>query len=483
MKKYNRTVFSGACLALAMVAAPLAAHAEGPSINVRTDLRAQVIGEDNADLGVLSNEPTDSEALEAKVKVDGNVTDNISFLVEFRGVKNYGSGGSVDTDTGEAAGRKDFLELRQYWVQVDNLFGDYSPFAVRAGRQRIKEDRGLWWNRDLDAVSLMYDATLFDAQLTVGQNLAEYRTSDDSFLQDDQDILRVLGETSWQWRYGQFLESRFAYQNDYSGMESAGIIIPSDDRDESDADLFWFGVRAQGDLGGLQPKLEPTRVNYRVDVMGVTGHDEVQSSTSGPGSNRTVTGVSDKDVLGWALDAEVNVPVPVSVASQEPVFILGYAFGSGDDDSTDGTDHAFRQTGLDGNTSRPGTASGSIHNYGSVLRPDLSNIHVMTAGVVVPVSQASDVTGLYHYYRLDEKATSLSTSGIDASLNGTDKGLGQGLDVMFNSNLTKEFGLPDQTVERVDFKATLGAFRGGNAYGAGDGETAVRGQVELRFRF
>lgn len=486
MRKYRNSAFSGTCLALAMLVVPVSARADmefGP-VKVRTDIKAQASGEDHMDLGTASNDPADSEALEARVQVSGDITDNVSFFLQARGVKNYGSGGSVDSDTGEAAGRDDFLEWRQSWIEFDNLFdGVYSPFSIRVGRQRVKEDRGLWWNRDLDAASLRYDATLFNAHLTVGQNLAEYRTSNDTFGQDDQDILRVLGEAAWQWQYGQYIEGRFAYQNDYSGMEDAGSLISSSDRDDSDAKLFWAGLRLKGDVGGLRPELEKTKVNYRFDLMAVSGKDEVQSSTSGPGDLRTVTGTQDMDVFGWALDAEVGVPLPISIAEQKPIFILGYAFGSGDDDTTDNTDNGFRQTGLDGNTARPGNSTGSLHNYGSVLRPDLSNIHILTAGLTVPVTGATDISTLYHYYRLDEKATSLASSGIDATLNGTDTDLGQALDLMMNVNVTDEFGLPSDHVDRVDFKATVGAFRAGEAYASGEDETAVRGQVELRFRF
>jgi alginate production protein len=351
---------------------------------------------------------------------------------------------------------------------------------VRFGRQRVKEDRGLWWNRDFDAISVIYDASLFEGKLTVGQNLAEYRTSNDTFNQDNQDIFRVLAETSWQWKYGQYFETRFAYQHDYSEMENVGSIINGTDRDESDADLFWGGVRVKGDIGGLRPELEKTRVNYRVDLMAVAGSDDVQTSTSGPGDRRTVSALQENDVFGWGLDAELSVPLPVPT---KPLLILGYAFGSGDEDSTDTDDDAFRQTGLDGNTSRPGIATGSLHNYGSILRPDLSNIHIVTAGLTIPFTPATDLTTMYHFYHLDEEDASIPTSGIDAPLNGTDSELGHGLDVMLNMDLTKQFGIPDETINRVALKTTLGAFKAGEAYGLGEDETAYRGQVELRFRF
>lgn len=455
------------------------AFAESPSVKISGDVKAQATYLSNDDLGTGSSDPRDSEALEAKVKVGGKVTDKVSFLLEARGVKNYGEGGTIDSDTGEATSRKDFLELRQYWVDYSDLFG-VAPLSVRLGRQRFQEQRSLWWNRDLDALRVAYDATLMKAFIAVGQNLADYRTSDDSFDESDEDILRVLGQSSYQWKPDQYLEGRILFQNDYSGLEDIGSLIPENDTDDTDSRLVWAGIRLKGDPSSFGMDDKKSLLNYRLDVLAVGGKDDQQTLGAGPAGFRTVTGTDDKDVFGWAVDAGVEIPLPII---SDPVLLLGYAYGSGDDDNSDGRDHAFRQTGLDGNTSRAGISSGSLYNYGSVLRPDLSNIHIATVGVTVPLFTASDISTVYHYYRLDDEATSLATSGIDAPLNGQDNDLGHALDIVLNVNVSKELNFQQDPIKGVSFKTIVGGFRSGEAYGDAKDETAFRGQMEMSVKF
>lgn len=481
MRKTNsRIALSSIYIILLATVSLTSARAEMPEIKIKSGVKAQAAYENDMDLGTADQGSTDSEVLEGKVTVSGKITDKISTNIEARAVKNYGEGGSIDSETGEAQGQEDFAELRQYWLQYKGLT-DELPLSLRVGRQRVREDRSLWWNRDLDAASLIYDATLLSGFLTVGQNLREYRTSGDSFNEDDQGILRILGQTSWQWKQGHFFETRVAYQDDHSGLNHVGYSLEAGDRDDSDADLLWAGIRTTGQFGCSNDCEGQDRIGYRADVIYLTGSEDLETTGAGVNGLRTVTGSSDQDVSAWAADVGLDVPVPV--AGVTPVLTFGYAFGSGDDNPADGDDNAFRQTGLDGNTSRLAGASSTSYNYGSVLRPDLSNIHILTAGVVLPVFTASDVSAKYHYYRLSEDATSLATSGITAPLNGSDKDLGHGIDVMLNVDVSEEFGIKRRGFDNIDFKTTLGAFKAGEAYGSADDETALRGQMDLSFRF
>lgn len=480
MRKTNsRIALTSIYIFLLATGSTFPALAEMPDFKIKSSVKTELLYEDGMDLGTTNQKSTDSEVLEGKVTVSGNLTDHISMNVEARGVENYGAGGSIDSETGEAQGQEDFAELRQYWLQYKGFTQDL-PLSLRVGRQRIREDRSLWWNRDLDAVSLIYDATLLKGFLTVGQDLTEYRTSGDSFNEDDQDVLRILGQTSWQWQPGHFFETRVAYQNDHSGLNHVGYNLEAGDRDDSDADLLWAGIRSAGKFGCGVCQGENS-LGYRADLVYLTGSEDLELTGAGANGLRTVTGSTDQDVNAWAMDLGLDVPVPIAGAA--PVLTFGYAFGSGDDNASDGEDNAFRQTGLDGNTSRMNGANSTSYNYGSVLRPDLSNIHILTAGVVFPVFKASDISGMYHYYRLSEDATSLATSGISAALNGTDKSLGQGLDVMLNVDVSQEFGIKRKYLDNIDFKTTLGAFKAGDAYGSADGETAYRGQFDLSFKF
>ncbi len=482
MTKLKTCLLASAC----MIFAGHAHAADAPkdtgsflqNVKISGSLKGQYLGDDNFDLGTASENYQNSESLEGKMRITAPLTDTTTVFGEVRGLKNYGDGGSIDLETGEASGTDDFLELRQLWVQEDQLFGNL-PWSIRVGRQRFTEPYALWWNRDFDAVRVIYDTTLFSGYLAVGENLLSYRTSGDDFLKRNEDVFRVLGETSWQYTYNHFFETRFSMQDDHSGMENPGETVSTDNRDSEDGDLYWAGVRFKGAVPSVLP--QANAMQYRVDLMGVTGQSKTQQTIAGPGSRRTVTGSEEKDVLGWALDAGINVPLPVY---DNPLLILDYAYGSGDDDSSDGTDHAFRQTGLDSNSSRLGISSGTIYQYGFALRPDLSNIHIFTIGLGIPVFNASDLTGLYHYYRLADEATGLASNGINADVNGDDHYLGQGADLALNVNVGQELNMPAGVLKGVTFKTMVGVFKAGDAFGPeGDDEMATRGLMELQFRF
>ena len=273
MKKISLCVaLTGICSVFLCSAYANPAAADSSNIKYKAHLKGQYTYNENNDLDTLDAKSQRSENIEFKASVYGDINEDFSFLTEARAVKNYGDGGSIDSDTGEAAGRDDFVELRQYWLEYSGL-SQFVPLSLRAGRQRIRESRSLWWNRDLDAVSLIYDATLFSGFLSVGENLTEYRSSSDVFNRDDENLLRVLGQTSWQWKQNNFLEARFAFQDDHSGIESVGAQVPSDDEDDEDSDLFWFGARATGEIEFPQSKPIET-ISYRADIIGLTGSQD-----------------------------------------------------------------------------------------------------------------------------------------------------------------------------------------------------------------
>jgi hypothetical protein len=449
-----------------------AARADDHAPKITTTLRSQAVWDSNSDLGSRDRGTRSGQFLEAKVRATGFLGEKIKFLWEGRGVKNFGEAAAEDPVTGDPLGNEDFLEWRQSWVE----FTSASPLSLRFGRQRFAEPYSIWWNRDSDAGRLIYTSPKFNAFLAGGQNLTAYRTSGDDFNADDEDIARILGETSWQWRDNQFAEARFAFENDYSGTKSIGSLEPRDDRDDSDAKLYWAGFRLSGHLPSSQDKEN----SYRVDVMGVNGKDKQTSTTSGPGNYRTITGTRERDVMGWAVDAGANIHIPFV---PKAALILGYAYGSGDDDPADGTDNGFRQTGLHSNYSRPGQSLNTLHNYGSAFRPELTNLSIASLGFNLPFLKASDFSIIYRYYRLNDKHGELGDTAIDAPLTGNSNDIGNGLDIMADMNISKELGWKDPALSNLVLKTTFGVFRAGNAYGTREGETALRGIVELTKRF
>ena len=456
-----------------------AAHASVPEFEIGGQARIQGIFENNRDLDTRDTNTAQSLALDVQPDLKVIFTDEISAYVEGRFVKILGDDG-VQDDDGQISAADQFAELREAWVNFDRVFDIY-PLSVKVGHQRIREDRNLFWNDDLDAIKISYDTTRFKTDIGVINNFAAYRSSDEDYLEDDEKRFRAFAQTSWLYKPEHRLEFRGLYENDYSGRESIGDLVVSDNRDDTDYDLFWTGIRATGDF--IAPAKSCSNIRYRADLIGVFGEETVQSTaaTADP-MFRSVTGHQTNDVRAWALDAGVDIKLNNSA---KPVLTLNYAYGSGDDDPTDGTNTAYRDSDMNGYTSRYGAVSKSIHNYGEAYRPDLSNIHVLTAGIGMPVFKSGDASLFYHHYIRDDEQSGLGSTRVQASPNNTDNNLGQEIDFAFNIDLQKQFERAVPLAEKTRFSFTSGVFLPGDAYnvtGAND-DPVVRIRAELSFKF
>lgn len=456
---------------------PANAAEEKSKVEVRGQLALQYITDESRDLGALNQDRTESFSEQAQMDVNAKLTPDIIGYFEGRALNIDGESG-FDDDTGEnlSAGQS-FVEMRQLWLRWDNLF-DVVPLGVQIGRQRVREPYALWWNNDLDMVRFHYDSTLLTGFIGVGENLASYRTgSDNELAQEDEDRLRVLGEASWQYNLNHFIEGRFLHEDDHSGLERTGSIIRADDRDNEDLNATWAGFRATGSVDKPFPSI--SKFGYKADLIGLAGEVDMPTSVAGPGANqRTITGSNNNDVRAWAFDGNVTL-APVD----RWAITVGYAYGSGDDDPTDGTDHAFRQTDMHSNSSRPGVASRLQRNYGEALRPELSNIHIMSIGTNYQVTDSTDAGITYFNYHLAEDATSLRSANISAPMNGTDKDIGQEADVFVNVDVARALDVQPSFVEGIKFRVSVGSFFPGDAYKPNGTNEAFRAFSELKFNF
>ena len=441
-------------------------------------LQAQHLEDD--DLGSVNSNISASRNVDTRLRITVKPLDsNFSAYWEGQAQKTWGQG-SAEDDSGRTFSGQ-YFAWRQSWVQYDQLF-DVIPLNIRVGRQRVREPSAIWWNNDLDMVKLTYDSTLFSGFLGVGENLNSYRSSHDDFLNSNRDRTRFLGEASWQYAPLQYFELRGFHENDHSGTEATGSLIKTNNRDTTDNKLSWFGARARGSQAFGENLL--SGVEYSADIIGVRGTvDTLNSAATANPERRLVTGSTERDVRGWAVDTRANILVDSFFG--QPAIVLGYAYGSGDDNAADGTDHAFRQTELQGTTSTLGLARTAYRHYGEVFAPELSNIHILTAGLSIPVFKQSDINFVYHKYRLADKQTGVRSSQINASVNGLDTDLGQEADIVLNIDLDAELNLPTDVVKGQDLKVSLGAFEKGDAYKsvANDEDTVYRGLVQVQFKF
>jgi hypothetical protein len=311
---------------------------------------------------------------------------------------------------------------------------------------------------------------------------------------EDNRALRLIAEASWNYRPNHSLQFFGLAVADHSPEETIGEIVRNDDKDDSDANLGWLGLRAMGAwesksrgvlgywidtavVGGRERFLEfeayspaplipeePAPVGEgesggEEDVSGGSETAPVAATAAGPGGNASnsasvVSHSIDRSVHGWALDAGLTWILPLAA---DPRVTVGYAIGSGDGNPSEGADRSFRQTGL--HTNEPGFGGvRRFRQYGLLLDPELSNLSVLTIGVGCSLLQSSSLDLVYHRYRLQEPAASLCSARIDTTLNGRDRDLGEAFDLVL--------GLEEW--ERVEVEVAGSVFQAGPAFGIDD---------------
>ncbi len=137
-----------------------------------------------------------------------------------------------------------------------------------------------------------------------------------------------------------------------------------------------------------------------------------------------------------------------------------------------GADTAFRQTGLEDNNSRFSGVD-RFRYYGELLRPELTNLHILTAAVGVPVWESSSVEVLYHYYHQDEPAPVLRNANLDADPLGRHRGIGHEADLVI--------GIEEW--EHWEIELIGGVFLAGDAFGRRANETALLTLLKVNFNF
>lgn len=354
------------------------------------------------------------------------------------------------------------LKRGETWIYLEDLFG--SDLSLQLGRQGFDDRREWWWSEDLDAARIYYKKRKLRLELGVAQELAKDSFERGDIDPEEDDLLRVLGRATWKWARRQRLGLFFLYQDDHSRTEPVGSIVDRDKEDESDADLFWIGLRARGRW--KDPSLG--RFRYWLDTAYLTGREKSIDYDSLDGAS-IVDERLKYTVSGWSMDAGVSWRTRFPL---KPRFTLGYALGSGERDSDRRADKSFRQTGLQKNKGRFWGVN-SFRYYGELLRPELSNLHVLTLSLGLPLLKDSSVEFVYHRYWQDHTAPFMRNARIQARPLGKDNDIGQEWNVVV--------GIEEWRHVELDLVAAL--FRSGNAYGSLSGESAGYASLGFTYNF
>ncbi len=444
---------------------------------IRSILRSQLVVEDNLSLGE-SNDSSSALISQGQITATYDPIKDIRLKVQARAVGTIGSASSND-DNFENMTDSNFAEIRQASFKKQNLF-DITPLSVEIGRQRFRETRGNWWNDDLDAIKLIYDTTLSSAFLALGQNFSKYRVgSDDNLERDEKNRLRFLGELSYNYKPNHLAQIRFLYENDYSNTPAVNDFISTTDRDEIDHNLLWVGLRGEGKISSFSNAII-SNLKYHTDLMGVVGTEDSITTSFATAATRRVTSQDERNVAGLAFDGRLEAQLNHQYS---PTFILGYAYGSGDDGN--GTNNAFRQTGLESNTSLfpNDRVASSLRQYGEVLRPELSNIHILNLGLNFPLFNQGDLNLHYYSYWRDNNDTGLLSNGLDQNLSNSSSHIGQSLDISANYPLDQIFKSQLPQIRSSLLRLKFGSFYSGQAYGTNENELALKTTAEVSIKF
>lgn len=290
-------------------------------------------------------------------------------------------------------------ELNLYWGRIFD-----QPLALLVGRQDFDERREWLYDENLDGVRVFWNPKPFELEYSWSRFL--------------HDAPRGRSDTLYHILMARWWHEKKSYVGAYM----------IDIRDDSDADVspFFVGIRAHG-----RPRKS---VRYWLDYAyldGVEGVNELQAHGGDAGC-----AYQFRD-LPW-----------------RPYVFAGYAFGSGDRNPNNRTDREFRQTGLHDNNARL-FGNASYRYYGELLRPELSNLHVLTLGFGVLPLEWLSVDFVYHEYRQDTTSPRLRDTELRQRPNGLSRDLGREFDMVIG--LEEVFG-------RFDAELDVGYFEPGSAF-------------------
>ncbi len=380
----------------------------------------------------------------------------LSFLAQARVVREK----AADVAT------RDFVERGEFWLYTQPI--PRFPLTFEIGRIDFEDDRRWWWDQDLDALRITLTTPSFELMVAFAQERHPTR-SDRDFIEPEHEALRRwFVETSWDWRVDQSIQFFALLHDDHSQTPGVGELVAKEREDVSDATLTWLGARATG----ARAWASAASLGYWADVAWVSGDERALGFVPASGTQSVVNEQVQLDIRGWAFDVGATWIASTAYDHYDPRFTLGYARGSGDSSPGDGSDRAFRQTGL--HTNAPGFGGvQSFRGYGVLLDPELSNLAIVTAAAGISLFEASSLDLIYHYYRQVEPTETLRGARLSTALNGKDRDLGHGLDLV----------LAVEEWERLHFEISVSALRAGAAFGAQRGQWTWGAFAELRFAF
>lgn len=446
-------------------------HTDPGTIDTALKVKTSALVDGERDLGSGDFHTTSGGIIEITPQVRWQLTPEISAFLRVRGFTESNDFATTpDSDAPTQANT--FAEVRELWVDYGGLTS-YPGEHLRLGRQRLRQDDGLWFDRDIESLRWIFDTTLVQADIGVAEAFDSYSYKKDAVAlpANVNDRFNAFASVSYEWMPSQRAGLRVLYADDNGGTGDIGT-QPGGNTKSSSGQLLWIGAHVENgfyDYRHIKP------VTYWTEVALLTGTEKPTVVDPATG---LLAASNERDVRAWGGDFGLRVKptddLPLQIGA-------GYAFGSGGSDTN--KSDAYRQTGLHSNRSRFTGTRTLVSRYSEVLRPDLSNLSVISLFASLQFD-TGDASLVFHDFRRDQSSAPVITDGISVQPLPGDSDIGQGVDLV----LSRYFGqIKNETDPEGDVQTALrlrvSLFDPGSAYASNADENAYRVVLEGTVQF
>ena len=364
-----------------------------------------------------------------------------------------------EVETEKPNGERDsFAGLERKEMGMGVYFGEEIDSEFILGRREFvsASEWWIWWDEELDAISLDSAYGNFETLIGVAEEQWEESTDDDFVDPEIDGVRRVIASLSWEFATYHSLIFYYLDQEDNSDSHNVGDFEDFDESDEADGDLTWSGISYLGEfnfdtLGEIEVELHYSRVSGDETFYEFGDPEGGKVEVEEKGEAR-VSAKAESYLLSWT---------PAELESWS--FIAGRAWGEGDSNLDDGRDKSFRQNGLQGDEDV----------FGELYQPELSNLVVHTIGVQWQIDDGIEL-GLFSYdFEQDERADDMRDVSLEVDPTGLSRDLGREIDLIMSI----------ETRTGLEFGLIAAEFEAGDAYGAYAGETSRFVKFELSYEF
>ncbi len=447
MRNLSGIIFIGTAVMLSPAMAD-----ENPALDYSITLSLESNEIDNLSLGDDSRVDKKTEKdYELELALEYTVNDNLYFFLV---------AGLVDeTETIKPVDEKDETSgLERTEMGVGVYFGETIQSEFILGRREFvsASEWWIWWDEELDAVSL--DSSYGDFETLIGFAEEQWEEStDDDFVDPEIDgVQRLITSLSWEFADSHSLNFYYLDQNDKSDSHNVGDFEKFDERDESDGDLSWSGVSYLGEfdfevIGEIEIELHYSEVRGDETFYEFDDPDNGKSEVIEKGEAR-VSASAESYLLSWT---------PARLENWS--FIVGGARGEGDSNLDDKRDENYRQNDL----------QGDANVYGELYQPEISNLVVQAYGIEWEAYDGVEVALMHYDYEQDERSDQIADVSIEVDPTGLSRDLGKEVDLVV-------------TIEAYDSLELIfiaAQFEAGKAYGEYEDETSNFLSFELNYEF